>query len=341
MSANILYLNNRAMLETGAEDMALALHDVERAYSLFESGDVIAPDKVVMFFGKKPEDELVLGRINCMPGYIGGEYNMAGLKWIGSGPLNYKMGLPRASVMVVLNDPETKLPVCIADGTSVSAKRTGAAGGLAIKMLSRKTASVITICGAGAQSRTQLEAAMSVRPGINTVYIYDLYPERADAFHDEMSPQYPTLSIVPVTIDALGPSVEKSDIVITVTLADKPFIKAEWIKKGALIVQMAGPEVEYSVVQKADKIVVDFWETVKHRKGSTIALMAAEGLISDKDIDAEMGEIINGKKTGRDNEEQTIYFNAVGAGLLDLSIVTRCYRKAIELGKGQSIPYWL
>ena len=71
-----------------------------------------------------------------------------------------------------------------------------------------------------------------------------------------------------------------------------------------------------------------------------IALMAAEGLVKDEDIDANLGEILNGKKTGRDNDDQIIYFNAVGAGILDLAVTTRCYRKALELGKGVWLPYW-
>ena len=105
-NVDILFLNNKDMTDLGAGDMRSALHDVEQAYSLYEKGEAIIPGKVVMRFGDKPEDEHVFGRINCMPGYIGGEYNMAGVKWIGSGPQNYKKGLPRASVIIVLNDPE-------------------------------------------------------------------------------------------------------------------------------------------------------------------------------------------------------------------------------------------
>ena len=111
---------------------------------------MISPGKCVMRWGKTTEDENTLGRINAMPGYIGGDYDMAGIKWIGSGPMNYKKGLPRASVTIILNDPDTKLPLCFADGTEVSSMRTGASGGVAIKYLAKKRASVMTICGAGA-----------------------------------------------------------------------------------------------------------------------------------------------------------------------------------------------
>ena len=88
--ADILFLNNRDMEELGCGDMEAVIHDVERAYLLTEQGDVLVPGKCVMRWGTTPEDENIYGRINAMPGYIGGEYAMAGIKWIGSGPMNYK-----------------------------------------------------------------------------------------------------------------------------------------------------------------------------------------------------------------------------------------------------------
>lgn len=336
--ADILFLNNKMMEELGCGDMKEVLRDVQRAYVLMEKGDVITPTKCVMRWGKTTADENVLGRINAMPGYIGGEYNMAGLKWIGSGPMNYKKGLPRASVTNILNDPDTKLPVCIADGTEVSAKRTGAAGGTAIQLCARENSEVLTICGAGAQGRTQLEAAMLVRPNLKKLWVYDIIPDNAVRFVQEAKEKYP--QIQSLVVDDLEKAIRESDIIITVTLAEEPFVKAAWIKPGTLIVQMATLEVEYGVVKEADKIVVDFWDTIKHRMASTIAVMASEGLIKDEDIGASLGEILCGKKTGRDNDDQTIYFNSVGAGILDLAVTTRCYRKALELGKGIRIPYW-
>ena len=235
--ADILFLNNRDMEELGCGDMEAVIHDVERAYLLTEQGDVLVPGKCVMRWGTTPEDENIYGRINAMPGYIGGEYAMAGIKWIGSGPMNYKKGLPRASVTVILNDPDTKLPVCIADGTEVSAKRTGASGGVAMKLLSRQNAAVLTICGAGAQGRTQLEAALIVRPTIKKVYIYDIRMESSQRFAQEARAKYPQVEFLPVE----GPeqAVRESDITVCVTLANEPIVQAEWLKKGCLLMNMA------------------------------------------------------------------------------------------------------
>ncbi|MBO5927594.1 MAG: ornithine cyclodeaminase family protein [Clostridia bacterium] len=336
--ANLIFLNNKAMEEQGVLDMQKAIADVEKTYMLNWTGNVINPGKCVLRWGKTTEDENVLGRINAMPGYLGGDYDMAGVKWIGSGPMNYKQGLPRASVTVILNDPQTKLPVCVADGTAVSTIRTGASGGVAIKLLAKSNAKVMTICGAGAQAPTQLEAALIARPSIEKLFIYDIKKENAERFASLVKEKFSKLEVV--IVDNPEQATKESDIIDCVTLASEPFIKGEWLKKGALVMNMADYEVDNDCVKKADKIVVDFWEGVKHRMISTVALMYKDGLVKDSDIHAELGEILCGEKPARENDDEIIYFNAVGAGILDIALVSRCYKSAKENGKGIIVPFW-
>ncbi|MBQ3132855.1 MAG: ornithine cyclodeaminase family protein [Clostridia bacterium] len=338
MSIDLLFLNNKAMEAVGVNQMDLAIADVKEAYMLDKHGDVINPGKCVLRWGKTIEDENVLGRINAMPGYIGGTYHMAGIKWIGSGPMNYKKSLPRASVTIILNDPDTKLPVCIADGTAISTVRTGASGGVAIELLAKSNASVMTICGAGAQAHTQLEAAVIARPTINTVYVYDIRMENADRFISINKERYPQIKFI-ATADVEA-ATKQSDIIDCVTLATEPFIKGAWLKKGALVMNMSDYEVDSECVIRADKVVVDFWESVKHRMISTVALMWKSGAFKDEDIHAELSDILLGLKTPRENDDEIIYFNAVGAGILDIAVATRCYKAALEKGKGVCVPFW-
>ena len=337
-NVNILFLNNKAMARCGVQDMAAVMEDVKRVYRLTDKGDVIAPGKCVTRWGKTVEDENVLGRINAMPGYIGGEYDMAGIKWIGSGPMNYKQGLPRASVTMVLNDPDTKLPLCIADGTEVSAMRTGASGGVAIDQLAKKDAAVMTICGCGAQAVTQLQAALLVRPSIKTVYAYDIRPEAAERFAQNAMTAHPGVQVVPT--QNVEQAVRESDIIDCVTLAVEPFICGAWLKSGALVMNMADYEVDYDCIRRAGKLVVDYWDSIKHRMISTVAFMWRDGLVKDEDIHGEMGQILNGSKSGRENDEEIIYFNAVGAGIMDIAVTARCYREAMEKGDGVMLPFW-
>lgn len=333
----ILFLSDKQVNTLAADNMAEVMHDVERTLSLLDHGDAMSPNKAVMRWGKTVEDENTLGRINAMPGYIGGEYDMAGIKWIGSNPQNFKIGLPRATVLVILNDPITKVPLAISDGTTVSTKRTGAVGGVAVKYLSVENASTMMIFGAGAQSRTQLEAALLARPSISKVFIYDVFPERAEVFASEMGNKH---GIEIIAVKEPEEFCKTSDIIVTVTIATEPIVHADWIKPGTLMMNMADYEFTYECVKRADKLVVDTWENIKHRKVSTIALMYHDGLVEDSDITAHIGEIINGKKAGRENDKEIIYFNAVGMGIEDIAVVTRAYKKALEQNIGTKITYW-
>jgi len=132
-NTKFIYLSGQDIVDLGGCDMKAALEDVEEALKLVHLGECIVPEKTAMGFGKTIADEAVKGRINAMPGYLGGKFDVAGIKWIGSNPLNMSRGLPRASAMTILNDPDTKFPVCVMNGADISAVRTGASSGVAAK----------------------------------------------------------------------------------------------------------------------------------------------------------------------------------------------------------------
>ena len=103
---------------------------------------------------------------------------------------------------------------------------------------------------------------------------------------------------------------------------------------------MSDYEVENDCVERADKVVVDFWESIKHRMISTVALMWKDGLFKDEDLHAELGEILIGVKCPRQSDDEIIYFNAVGAGILDIAVAARCYHKALSENTGIKVPFW-
>jgi ornithine cyclodeaminase len=327
----LLFLSMEDVIDLGGLDMKKAIYDIENAMSLYEKGECLLPSKVVMEWGEKK-------RINAMPGYINGEYDMAGIKWIGSNPENpVKYNLPRASALIILNDPETKIPLAVMDGTVVSAMRTGAVTGVAAKYLSREDCENLLLIGAGVQNRTQLKAIMAVRPSIKKVSVYDIYYEKSQKFAEEMSKEE-NIEIIPVK--APEQAVANADIFITATVTLEPIVREEWVKPGVFYSQVSGYEATYNAVKRFDKIVVDVWEKVKDRMSSTLALMAADGQLSDHDIYAELGEIVNGAKKGRINNNESVYFNSVGMGTGDLAIATRIYREALKTNRGVELKLW-
>ena len=68
--------------------------------------------------------------------------------------------------------------------------------------------------------------------------------------------------------------------------------------------------------------------------------MYRDGLFKDEDLHAELGEILTGEKAPRENDDEIIYFNAVGAGILDIAVTARCYKNAVKQGKGIKLPFW-
>lgn len=109
ISYSILFLNDQEVEKLVGNDMAGVINCVERVLSLLDKGEANNPGKCVLRWGDTPEAENLYGRLNAMPGHIGGEFNMPGLKWIGSSPKNYEKGLPRANSLVILT---TWIPNC-------------------------------------------------------------------------------------------------------------------------------------------------------------------------------------------------------------------------------------
>lgn len=332
----ILYLSSAEVAALGADDMTLALADVEEALKLVYLGDCIVPEKIAMGFGKSISEESTKGRINAMPGYLGGRFDIAGIKWIGSNPLNLQRGMSRASALTILNDPDTKFPVCIMDGALISAMRTGASSGVAAKYLAKKNAETILLVGAGYQNQMQLEAIYTACPTLKFFYVVDINPEIGAAFCEKMGAK------LGITITALTDYTQCDrvpDITVNATSAPVPVMNIAAAHPGGMHVCVGGLD-HPELYRKADKIVCDSWNQVRHRPVCYMAQDAIAGRFDESRIYAEeVGQIIAGEKPGRESDEEFCYYKPVGMGVLDLAIAVRVYRKALKTGVGTFLPY--
>src|SRR5437588_2377146 len=146
---SFLYLSQEDVVAAGGTDMPAVIDVIERAFRVKAQGQVFMPPKVMITWSDEPGTEELHGRIMAMPAYVGGEFDVAGLKWIPSVPSNPSRGLPRANALV-LSDRETGLPLAVMDGTVVSAMRTGAVTGVAVRHLARGDERRACLLGAGA-----------------------------------------------------------------------------------------------------------------------------------------------------------------------------------------------
>lgn len=336
MQQKILYLSGEDIIQMGGLDMRAALEDVEETFRLIYEKDCIIPWKTAMGFGKTISEESTKGRINAMPGYIGGKYNMAGIKWIGSNPGNIENGLPRASATIILNDVDTKMPICFMNGADISALRTGASSGVAAKYLAKEKAETILLVGAGYQNQMQLEAIYAAKPSIKNFYVVDINLQAAKAFCELMGEKL-NITISPLT--AYSQCAHIPDITVNATSAPVPVMDIAAAHPGNMHVCVGGLD-HPDLYKKADKIVCDSWQQVRHRPVCYMAQDALSGTFDESKIYAEeLGEIISGAKKGRESDEEFCYYKPVGMGVLDLAIAARLYRKAQQEGVGKILTY--
>ncbi|MBU0544851.1 MAG: ornithine cyclodeaminase family protein [Proteobacteria bacterium] len=268
--------------------------------------------------------------IHAMPAYIP-SMNAAGVKWISGYPENQKKKLPYISGLLILNDPETGLPIAIMDATWITAKRTGAATAIAAKYLARKESSSVGILACGVQGRNNLEALACLFK-IEKVKAFDIYPEIAQRFAEEMS------HVVNADIEVVRSpreAVVGLDLVVTsgpILENPSPVIEKDWLAEGSF----ASP-VDFDSYWKgealgqADKLATDDIDQMGYYRKIGYFKKTPQPY-------ADLGEIVSGRKPGREKaEERTISIN-LGIALDDMATAILIYKKAGERGIGTELP---
>jgi len=330
------YLSQEDVVAAGGLDMRMAMTAIEKAFRLLAEGKVIIPSKIVMVL---PPSERERGRINGLAAYLGGDMEVCGIKWIPGFPRNpVERRIPRANALIILNDAETGLPIAITDGTLLSAMRTGAVGGIGAKYLAREDSEIVGLIGMGVQARTQAMALKEALPTLKEIRGYDLDKKKAERTAEDIE----DLTGIPTrAVSNPREAVTGADIVDTVTVADEPIVKDAWMKKGSLFIHVGSyVEEECEVVLHSNKIVVDDWEVVKHRKTPILARMYDDGLVKDKDIYANLDEIVVGKKAGRQTEEERIFFAPIGMAHEDIAVAFMIYKRAKQSDIGTKLHLW-
>jgi ornithine cyclodeaminase len=327
-----LYLNRADVIATGVT-MAMVMDAIEDSFRLHHAGQTNLPWKTVLDLGERER-----GRGNAMPAYVGGEYDVFGIKWMGGFPNNpARHGLPRATGFFVLNDSWTGVPLAIMDTTWLSAMRTGAVTGVGAKYLARPDSESAAMIGAGVQARTQLEALKVALPGLKEARVFDINRETAEIFSDAMS-ELLSMDVRPV--DSAEQAVRDADVVVTATVADEPIVKDAWMKPGSYFSAVGSyQEEEFAVVSNSDKVVVDGLEHVLHRETPVVALMIERGMIEEDEI-IEFGAVVGGEAPGRETPDERIFFSPIGMGTHDVCACNNVYKLALAKGVGTKLKLW-
>jgi ornithine cyclodeaminase/alanine dehydrogenase-like protein (mu-crystallin family) len=337
-AAEFLYLQQEEVIECGGLDMDAYLAGAEKAFTLLEQGDCIERESPLIQW---PDGSG--RRIAFHPAYVGGDVNVAGIKWIPSNPENpARLGLPRSNALTILTEPVSGYPLAVMDGKLISDMRTGAVAGVGAKYLARDGAEVVTLLGAGPIARTQLWAVARAMPHITRIVVYDLVPAHARRFIEDMSDRLGLDKGLFSVAESAEAAVREGDVVATstnVSMAER-YLAYDWLKPGALIVNTSVNDPTFETVEKADLIVVDIKDQLDvHRGKLVLAAVVASGLAHRDDI-VELGRIITGLHPGRTDDAQKILFSPIGLGLHDLINAKRVYDVARQKGVGTTLKLW-
>ena len=363
-----LYLSEPDMIKAGVKNMDQCVEAMEDLLVTLNKGDyvmagvnhnshgaqVIFPDDPQFEGMPKNADDR---RFMAMPAYLGGKYQMAGMKWYGSNCENKASGLPRSILMMMLNDKDTGAPLALMSANLISCYRTGAIPGVGAKYLARKDSETVTIIGPGVMGRTCLLAFLSVCPKITTVKVKGRGQRSLHAFEEFVKKECPQIQQV-IVCDSMEEAVKDSDIICVTSTApvkeiDFPYIAEDWVKKGALICLPSAARFDDDFLINRCKKVVDNYKLYEAWAeefpypsyemvqiiGSKFTDYLHEGRIQREDI-VDIADIINKKHPGRESDDEIIVYSVGGMPVEDIAWGGTVYRNALKEGIGVELPLW-
>ncbi len=248
-----------------------------------------------------------------------------------------RFGMPNIQGVIVLCDAENGYPLAVMDSIEITIIRTGAATGVAAKYLARPDATVATVAGCGNQGRISLRALGAVRR-LEKVYAFDVEHELAERYANELSGE---LRIAVTAVRDLSDAVGRSDICVTCTPSKQPYLNQSDVAPGTFIAAVGADNEEKQELDArliaASKVVVDSLDQCAAIGDLKLALK--QGLMTKADAHAELGEVIAGRKPGRENSEEVIVFDSTGTALQDVAAAAMVYEKALAADRGVVLDF--
>jgi ornithine cyclodeaminase/alanine dehydrogenase-like protein (mu-crystallin family) len=322
----ILYLTESDVQQTLT--VAEAVDLAEKGIKADAAGQVVG-DKFYMNVGEN-------GFIKPFSGYLDGE-ELAFVKTFSFFPGNpARFNRMTTSSMVLLFDAETGLPVCLMEGSWVTALKTGASTTITTAYLARPDAATVTIFGAGTLGRMHLRA-LTHRFSLRYAYVLDILPQAAEAYVVELEPEM-DFPVEPIPLEERERAVREADVIFTVTTGDQPLVERDWLRPGAFVARLGSyQEIALDVVTEADKVIVDNWHYVRPRIPE-LKMLAGEERFGFENVHAEWPDVVAGRRPGRESPEEVIVYIALGIWGEYAAILPEVYRQACTLGLGHQLP---
>lgn len=258
------------------------------------------------------------------------------LKFNGNFPGNPdRNDLPTIQGALILSDGENGAVLAIMDSIEITRRRTAAATALAARHLARPSAETLLVCGCGEQARAHVKALVELLP-IARVLVWDVDPERARTLTTDIRDG---LHLDCDTVYDLSASAQRSDVIVTCSTAQTPFLGASDCAPGAFIAAVGADHPDKSEIRPdlftRAKIVVDNLDQCVAMGDLRHAILA--GTVMASDVYATLAEVVGGAKEGRKSSQEIILFDSTGTAIQDVACAARIYQRARNHGLGRGI----
>jgi ornithine cyclodeaminase len=301
-----------------------------------EGRTVIEP-RMHLVPGHAADGSPIQGHFNVLRGYVA-PLALAGVKVVGDYVDNYKLGLPSEMGLLNLFDPATGRPVAVIDAAGLTDMRTGAVTAIGARHLAWSGSRVLGHVGARGTAYWNVRL-LDHFFDFAEIRVHSRRPESRRAFVERLSRE---LGKKVIAADDWQSCVRGADVVVEASRLSQPtpLLKTEWIARGALVVPYGTMSaVELTLTDIMDKIVVDDWGQCKTGQFGALRAHVESGKLSERTLYAELGEIVSGRKPGRERDEETILFWHRGLSLSDIALGAAMLGKARRLGIGQMLRY--
>jgi 2,3-diaminopropionate biosynthesis protein SbnB len=333
LSSNDLQIIGAAEVEAALENREINVLDVVReVYETHSRGATALPHSSFLRFPENEKD-----RIICLPAYLGGDYQLAGVKWIASMPDNVAKGMERASAVIILNDRVTGRPEVVIEGSIVSKQRTAASAALASTILAAGEPEAIGFVGCGPINSEVARFLAKVWPGVNRFIAYDLDPTRAESFGTALLSQRPDAEFsVAANLQAL---LTECSMVAFGTTAISPYLDhLDACPPGATILHVSLRDLKPDAILSNHNIVDDLDHV---NRASTSIHLASQQQGNTDFVHSSLGDILLGKVSLPKRDDRKIIFSPFGLGILDLAVANLVRNILTEQGGGIRIKSFL
>ncbi|MGI5119540.1 2,3-diaminopropionate biosynthesis protein SbnB [Marinactinospora thermotolerans] len=302
---------------------------VEEAYLLHDAGASNNPPSYFLRFADRPS-----ARIIALPASIGGRFGVDGLKWISSFPENVDKGIPRASAVLVLNDPATGYPLACLESSIISAARTAASAALAADHLSRRRGRPrrVGFVGTGLIARYVHTYLAATGWSFDEVGLFDLSAEHARGFRGYLRGAGEQADVtVHADAEAL---IRSSDLVVFATVAATPHVhRPEWFDHAPIVLHLSLRDLGEEVILAADNIVDDLDHCLKAQTSPHLV----EQRTGNRDfITGTLADILLGRIAPA--PDRPLVFSPFGLGILDLAVGRHVYDRVTAEGEAVVVP---